>query len=266
MRRLFFGVPVVTLVVLGLFAFTPCIATCGEADEVVTATVRACPRAVALLGADPSPARLGWACGRTDNEGAYGRSSWSLPYKGERARGTVTYAAERRGGGWQLDQASLEVDGETIDLLACTRRARTPPPPPPAAQTNADARTATLDGKVLRSTHASIPAGAPCHGTLTRERGSPFAHVTVACGAGPDAAAATAAAAAGERTTLYDGTGRFTLDVRDPARPDDDHLEVDDAATSEADHTPGCRASLAGATGTLTVWDSTPAYEVVIAL
>lgn len=261
MRRLLFGLPPLALLVLSLFALTPCMATCGEADELVTEAVRACPRARALLGDDAKPARMGLACGSTEIEGAYGRASWSLPYAGARGRGTVSYAAEKRADAWQLDAATLEVDGETIDLVACARpRPRTGAPPRATlAQTNADAVTAKFEGKVLRATHPTLREGASCRGQLSRERGSPFARLSVECD--PGTAESVGA------SVLYDGTGSFTLDVRDPARRDDDRSEYDDAKTTDADHTPGCRLSSSGATGTLTIWDTSPvAYELVVAL
>lgn len=255
MRRLLIGLPPLVFITLAVFALTPCMATCGDADDLVTETLRACPRARQLIGDDAKPARLGFACGTTETEGSYGRSSWSLPYTGSRGRGTVSYAAEKRAGEWHLDGATLEIDDETIDLLACAQSASAPRRPAKLAQTNADAATATFDGKVLRSTHPTIREGATCRGTLSRERGSPFAKLAVTCD--PGAAEAS----------LYDGTGSFTLDVRDPSRRDDDRSEYDDSKTTEADRTPGCRLSSAGATGTLTIWDTAPApYEIVVAL
>jgi hypothetical protein len=258
MRRLLLGLPAITLLVLAVFALTPCIANCGDATDVVTATVRACPRAVQLLGDDVRPARLGMACGTTETQGSYGRASWSLPYTGSRARGGITYAAEKRNDMWRLDAATLEVDGETIDLVACAAATVAPPRVATLAQTNADAATAKFDGKVLRSTHPTIVVGATCRGELTRERGSPFAKVKVACDPGT--------AEASGATALYDGTGNFTLDVGDPKRRDDDRSEYDDAKTTDADRTPGCRVSSTGAKGTLTIWDTAPAFEIVVEL
>ena len=258
MRRYLLGLPVVALLVLAVFALTPCIAQCGDAAETVTVAVRACPRAVELLGSDAKPARLGMACGSTKVGGNHGTASWTLPYSGARARGSVSYSAEKRGGEWHLEEATLEVDGETIDLVACSRKTSPPGGPATLAQTNADAATATFDGKVLRSTHPTIPVGATCRGELVRERGSPSAHVKVSCDPGT--------AEASGATVLYEGTGNFMLDVRDPARRDDDHSEYDDAKTSDVDRTPGCRVSGSGGKGTLTIWDSSPAYELVVEL
>jgi len=255
MRPVLFTVPAVGLLVLAVFGLMPCMATCGEADDLVTQAVHACPRAVELLGNDAKPARLGVACGTTESKGSYGRASWGLPYTGSRARGSVNYAAEKRAGYWHLDAATLEVEGETIDLLACSLGAQRAQQPAALAQTNADAATAKFDGNVLRSTHPTISQAATCRGELTRERGSPFARVKVEC-----------EPPTGGALVLYDGSGSFTLDVRDPTRSDDDRIELDDAKTTDGDRTPGCRLSRSGAKGTLTIWDSSPAYELVIEL
>ncbi|MBA3453787.1 MAG: hypothetical protein H0T42_11900 [Deltaproteobacteria bacterium] len=98
LRKALLGVPVVVLLVLGVFAATPFFATCGGHDEVVTSAVLRCPRAVELLGDDAHPVRLGMACGSTKISGASGNANWDLPYTGSRGRGTVTFAAEKRSG------------------------------------------------------------------------------------------------------------------------------------------------------------------------
>jgi hypothetical protein len=251
-RRALLGLPVLVLVILGVFG-SPTLATCGGHDEVVTAALRACPRATALLGDDAHPARLGMACGSTETSGGSGRASWDMPYTGARARGSVSFDAEKRGGAWILHRAVLEAGGETIDLLACSG-ARPDVRGGRLAQTNADAAEATFDGKVIRSSHPILAAGSTCTGTLRRERGATTARVTVRC-VGPESEIA-----------LYDGRGAFKLDVGDPSRRDDDRSEYEDPQTSEQDATPGCRLSSAGASGTLTIWDTSPAYELVVAL
>lgn len=65
---------------------------------------------------------------------------------------------------------------------------------------------------------------------------------------------------------VYDGEGTFSMDVGDPSRRDDDRSELEDAKTSDQDQTPGCRLSGAGNQGTLTIWDMSPAYEIVVGL
>ncbi|HWO17439.1 MAG TPA: cytochrome c oxidase assembly factor Coa1 family protein [Kofleriaceae bacterium] len=255
-RRVLMGLPMTVLGVLAIFAGMPMCATCGGHGEVVTEAVRACPRAVELLGDDPSPARLGVACGSTQTSGGLGTASWHLPYSGSRARGTVSFDAEKRGGDWRLLTAELEVGGETIDLLTCSGR-RASGPEGRLAQTNADAATADFDGKVTRSSHPTIPVGAVCRGTLRRERGATTARLVVSCGTA-------------EEGKLYDGTGSFELHVGDASRRDDDRTEYEDKRVRAEDGTPGCRLSSAGASGTLTLWDAAqppePAYEIVVEL
>src|SRR5678816_1081143 len=151
---------------------TPCLATCGGHDEAVTAMVRKCPRAIALLGDDAHPARLGLACGSTETSGDSGHASWNLPYTGSRGRGTVSFTAMKSDDRWQVLRAALEVDDETIDLVACAGGAT-------AAGPGVDSVSATFDGSVIRSTHPTILTGSTCTGTLRREQGATTAYVTV---------------------------------------------------------------------------------------
>jgi len=55
LRNALLGVPFVLVILLAVFAASPWLATCGGHDEVVTATVLKCPRAVELLGEDAHP-------------------------------------------------------------------------------------------------------------------------------------------------------------------------------------------------------------------
>jgi len=264
LKKALFGVPVIVLIVLAVFAATPFLATCGGHDEVLTAAVRRCPRAVELLGDDAHPARLGMACGSTKISGDSGSASWRMPFTGSRGRGTISSVAYKRDGDWQLDGAVLEIGAEKIDILACA--GVTPGGSRPSGgivQTNADAASARFDGKVIRSNHPTILSGSTCSGTLKRERGATTAHATVTCKAGVGESGG--AAPAGE-LALYDGDGTFSMEVGDPSRRDDDRSELEDAKTSDQDKTPGCRLSSAGTSGTLTIWDTAPAYEIVVEL
>ena len=251
LRRTLIGLPFLGLLVLVVAALTPCIATCGGHDEAVTALVQRCPRARTLLGDDAHPARLGIACGETETSSRTGRASWTVSYTGARGRGQVAYDAVKRAGDWQVEHAELIVDGEAIDLLACGGGAASS-----LAQTTADEVHAGFEGRVLRSTHPQVAAGGRCQGRLDRERGATTARVSVRCPTGTAESTGV--------LPLYEGTGQFILDVQSPSRRDDDRLEFDDARTTDADGTPGCRFSGAGATGTLTVWDA--GYELVLAL
>ena len=258
MKKALLGLPVVVVIVLVALCGMPFCATCGGHDEAVTEVVLACPRAVELLGDDAHPAKIGVACGSTEISGSSGDASWTLAYTGERGRGDVAFNAIKRQDMWTVTAATLEVDGEVVDLVQCRGGKRGPGPAPgrQLAQTNADGAKATFDGKVLRSTHATIVVGSVCKGTLERERGSPSAHVALRCTGG--------AAEASEDILAYDGRGDFALDVVDASRGDDDRAEYDDAKTTAEDGTPGCRLSARGGSGTLTLWD--PGYEIVVEL
>jgi len=276
LRKALVGIPIVVLVVALLFAATPFMATCGGHDEEVTAVLLRCPRAVELIGDDAHPAKLGLACGSTKTSGDSGTAGWDLPYTGSKGRGTVSFRAWKDRGEWEIGTAVLEAGGETIDLLLCGG----PGPVRNAgggggggtgggggqlAQTNADAATATFDGKVIRSNHPTILTGSTCQGTMKRERGATTAAVSVTCkaGVGESGGAQTPPA----DVALYDGEPRFSMNVGDPSRREDDQMEMEDAKTSEQDKSPGCRLSGAGGSGTLTLWDTTPAaYEIVVAL
>lgn len=268
LRNALLGLPMVVLVVLGVGAATPFLATCGGHDEEVTQALLRCPRAVELLGDDAHPAKLGLACGSTKTSGASGNASWNLPYTGSKGRGTVSFRAWKDRDVWELDAAVLEADGETIDLLRCGG-------PGPArnaggggdgqiVQTNADAATASFDGKVIRSNHPTILSGSTCKGTIKRERGATTAAVTVTCKGGVGESGG-AQPPPGD-VALYDGEAGYKMEVGDPSRRDDDRMEIEDAKTSDQDKTPGVRLSGAGGSGTLTIWDATPAFEIVVAL
>lgn len=262
LRNAIIGVPFVVLVTLAVFAATPFLATCGGHDEVVTAAVLNCPRAVELLGTDAHPIRLGMACGSTKVSGASGLARWELPYTGSRGRGTVSFDAEKRAGNWLLHHAVLELGGESVDILACSGGPASAPGGS-IVQTAADPASATFEGKVIRSTHPIILTGSVCTGTLKRERGATTARVTVTCKAG---IGESGTAAPPVSIALYDGDGAFSMNVGDPSRRDDDRSELEDRRTSEQDQTPGIRLSAAGTQGTLTVWDTSPAFEIVVAL
>ena len=151
-------------------------------------------------------------------------------------------------------------------VFACSKsksgsRGQTSDDPPPGtvlSQSNADALSGNFDGKVLRSSHPKVAENTRCEGTISRAKSATTAHVTVKCG----------------DVQLYDGTGSFKLDVKDPSKRDDDRLEFDDNATSDVDKTPavklvGENGQADGTGGSLQVWDvanAQPPYTIVIAL
>ncbi len=267
LRNALLGLPVVVLVLLGVGAATPFLATCGGHDEEVTAALLRCPPAVALIGEDAHPARIGLACGSTKTSGSSGNASWNLPYTGSKGRGTVSFRAWKDRDVWELDSAVLDAGGESIDLLRCggPGPARNAGGGEQIVQTNADAATASFDGKVIRSNHPTILSGSTCKGTMKRERGATTAKVTVTCKAGVGESGG--AQPPPTDVALFDGEAGYKMEVGDPSRRDDDRMEIEDAKTSEQDKTPGIRLSGAGNAGTLTIWDTTPAaYEIVVGL
>jgi len=113
-----------------LIFFVPMIApsvflsSCGM-DSVEAEVIRAiegCPAAVAALGQDVAPAP-GMSCGNMETGGGSGYANWSFAVSGNRGRGSVSFYAVETGGTWRLQQASLEADGQDMDLLVCSRGA-----------------------------------------------------------------------------------------------------------------------------------------------
>jgi hypothetical protein len=259
LRSVLIGLPSAVVLVLIFLLAMPLCATCGDQHEAVTALVQKCKRATDLLGDHAHPARMGVACGNTEVSGGNGTASWSLPYTGSRGRGTVSFDAVKRGGEWYVDRAVLEIADESIDLVGCAA-ARAPGPLAPSSarpsQTNADAMLTKFSGKIQRSTHPTLAAGTDCSGSLQREIGSPTAQVRVTCrpASGP------------EPLVLYDGRGSLDLDVRDASRLDDDHIEYDDGEPEAGAPLVRCRLSSVDHHGSLTVWSTTPSWEIVVTI
>jgi hypothetical protein len=97
-----------------------CASSCMGYDDAVMARLNACPLAQELLGAPIEKASFGWSCGSAETQGAFGRASWVLPVAGPKGRGSYSFAAEQRGGPWQLLQGTLEVGEQVIDVVRCT--------------------------------------------------------------------------------------------------------------------------------------------------
>ncbi len=241
MKKLFVGLPIVVLVIVALLAVTPFLATCGGADEAVTSVVRRCDRATALLGKDAHPARMGLACGSTEISGPSGTSSWKLPYTGENGRGTVSYQAIKQNDEWSVVAATLDADGETIDLVACAG----------GAVSSLQKLDGTFDGKVTASTHETVKTDMICKGTITRSGGETLADVVVTC---------VDSATAGEGTVVYRGRSDVKADMGSSAKGDE---------TLEYTDTKGpVNATLIfnGPAGTLRVWSQSPAWEIDVQL
>jgi len=100
--------------------FGVCTGSCMGYQDVAMERLRACPDAQRLLGDDIRPSYVGLSCGSAETEGSFGHASWRQPVRGSKARGTYSYSVERRGGPWQLLQGSLEVGGQSVDVLSCS--------------------------------------------------------------------------------------------------------------------------------------------------
>jgi hypothetical protein len=99
--------------------------SCGMsgAEEQVIQMIEACPSATRALGSDVSAAP-GMSCGNMETGGGSGYADWSFAVSGSRGRGSVSFVATERGGTWNVQNANLEVDGRTTNLVACGNAAR----------------------------------------------------------------------------------------------------------------------------------------------
>jgi hypothetical protein len=117
------GVVVATAILLVFGVASP--RTCSAlflSGETATAldAVRKCPRAIALLGADPQPSWIGCASGESESGCDSGSGEWSLPVSGARARGSLEISTTKhRSRGWVADGVTLEVGDVRVDVIAC---------------------------------------------------------------------------------------------------------------------------------------------------
>lgn len=126
------GLRQIVLGVLGMFmwplfflGFSGAPACMGFEDPTL-ATLAACPEIATALGTPIQRSWFGFSCGNAESGGGFGNASWSFPVTGPNGRGTVSVVAEERGGPWTILRADVEIDGRTIDALACARGAGVP--------------------------------------------------------------------------------------------------------------------------------------------
>lgn len=241
MNKLLLGLPLVVIVLVLALMATPFLATCGGADDAVTELVQKCDRATKLLGSDAHPARMGLACGSTKVSGSSGSSAWKLPYTGDAGRGTIAYQAVKHADQWAVVSAVLEVDGESIDLVACA----------PGTVNAVQRLDATFDGAVTSSTHEQVTAGMVCKGTLARSAGETLAEVVVTC---------ADSATPGETTVVYRGRSEVTADMGGADKGDETMRYADTKGPVNA------TLEFAGPRGSLRVWSPSPVWEIVVAL
>lgn len=241
MKKALLGLPIAVLVIVGLLMVTPFLGTCGGADEAVTELVRRCEPATKFLGKDVRPARMGLACGSTEISGSTGSASWSMPFTGENGRGTIAYSAIKQNGEWHVVAATLDADGQAIDLVACAGGA-----------VNALQRLdGTFEGTVTESTHEQIEPGMYCTGTINRRAGETLADVVATC---------AESETAGEGTVVYRGRSEVKADMGSAAKGDETLAYEDTKGPVNATLT------FEGATGSLRVWSLSPAWEIRVAL
>ena len=112
-------VVLLALAVVAVPGVTGALVRCDGSLDAAVERVRACASAADALGADIGPSFVGLSCGSSRTEGAFGQASWETPVAGTRGRGTLRYAAEKRGEAWQVLSASVEVGGATLPVVPC---------------------------------------------------------------------------------------------------------------------------------------------------
>ncbi len=95
----------------------------GDVETQVVQMIEACPSARAALGEDVAPAP-GMSCGNLETGGGSGYADWSYAVSGSNGRGNVSFQAIERRGVWTVQNADLDVDGRSINLVACGNAAR----------------------------------------------------------------------------------------------------------------------------------------------
>jgi hypothetical protein len=89
-------------------------------QDFVMGKLQACPHARALLGENVGPSYIGIACGSSESGGGRDFAQWSVPVSGSLGRGTYSYYLDGHGNQWVMESATLEVDGQMVDIATCT--------------------------------------------------------------------------------------------------------------------------------------------------
>ena len=95
------------------------VAGCMGYKKIVMKRLERCKKAREALGEDIGLAYYGLTYGFAKTEGGYGRVTWTLPVKGDKARGTYRFYLERHSGPWQLLNAQLETGKKIINIRNC---------------------------------------------------------------------------------------------------------------------------------------------------
>jgi len=249
-KKILMIVLVVVIAIAYLYGGPLMFSSCGNVGDYAMERLRACPKAVELLGNDINTS-YGCSWGSTESTGNTERASVRIPVAGSKASGAYHYAADRIGSDIRFS-GMLEVGNQRVNIATCT------------LATMSDAEAAhtgegAFDGKVSRSTHPNVSEGSTCNGTFTLRGTQKPAQLLVKC----------------DGVLIYRGEATARNDVNDPNNPDDDILTFTDDQTSDVDNTPTLRLKAQegkadGESGTMTVTDvehgNQPAFEIEIAL
>ncbi|NOU28569.1 MAG: hypothetical protein HOO96_11745 [Polyangiaceae bacterium] len=95
--------------------------TTRDTDAIVMGRIEACPAAVELLGSPATNQVWTFSGGGFDRQrGAFREIDRSEVVRGAKAKGTVHYVIEQRGGPLTLLRATLSVGSTEVDLVACS--------------------------------------------------------------------------------------------------------------------------------------------------
>lgn len=117
-------VPLMSLPMLVFFIpmFIPLVMLrgCGfeKIEHQVIEYATTCPDAVALLG-DAPKLEYGFGMGNFEIGGGTGYIEYGVPIQGSKASGRVHFHATQAHYTWRFHEATLSVDGASVDLLAC---------------------------------------------------------------------------------------------------------------------------------------------------
>lgn len=241
---------VVVIAIAYLYAGPLMFSSCGNVGDYAIQKLRACPKAVELLG-DDIDTSYGCSWGSTESTGNTERASVRIPVAGSQASGAYHYAADRVGSDIRFS-GMLEVGDQRVDIATCTLSTT-------SAAEAAHTGEGAFDGKVSRSTHLNVAAGSTCNGTFTLRGTRKPAKLLVKC----------------DGVLIYRGEATARNDVNDPKNPDDDILTLTDDQTSDIDNTPALKLKARegkadGESGTITITDvenvNQPAFEIEISL
>jgi hypothetical protein len=238
-QKALIGAPFAVVVVLFVVIVMPtAVATSPETAEAAR-VLRACPRAVELLGTNIEAKRTGLGCSCADSTSA----KTMVRFGGSKDTGIVEFQAVGRDGEWMLLDGTLTAGGEEIDLLECAGLPR-----PGSSEPTHEGIHHRFDAVVTSATHAGVPKGTRCSGNLVRPRNTMIADMSVSCSFG------------GEDTLLYSSRGYARYDLGTGAHGDMVIAYKDNKRTRRAE------LRIDRTRETVRVWEMEPAWEIQMAI